>query len=105
MTFGILKSRAIHGDMIKEIQGSQKYQLFGAFYESKANAQGGRDYRCEDLEIFLSQNTPDSEYGNLRDYSDELKKMNGLSIFFPHTSKVKYIRENYDRYLFYVQKK
>jgi len=104
MTFGILKIRVVADDFALEIQKSEKYLLFGEFYESKTNAQGGMDFLCDELEKHLSKNASGSEYAGLRDYSNRIAGMQGLSIASPRKSRKKYIQDTYDCYFFYVKK-
>ena len=104
MTFGILKSRVVRGNMILELQKSDKYQLLGEFYESKTNAQGGMDFLCTELEDFLSKNSNGSEYAGVTDYSHQIARMEGLSVSSSRRSRKKYIQETYDCYLFYFKK-
>lgn len=103
MTFGILKSRQISGEMIPLLHTSPDYSLVGEFYEDLTNAQGGSDFLCTDLETFLRKNKEGDEFGRLKNYSDEIAQMQGVSVLLAHSSRKKYIKEHYIRYGFYVK--
>ena len=104
MTFGILQSRVLVGDMALELQRSERYQLLGEFYESKTNAQGGMDFLCSELEAFLSKNDSGKEFAGIKDYSNDIARMQGVSIRSSRRSRKRYIRDSYDCYFFYVRK-
>ncbi len=104
MTFGILKSRVVEGEMALKLEESNTYKLFGEFYESKTNAQGGMDFLCTELEECLSKNPPGNEYGDLQNYSDRIAAMNGISVRSLRRSRKRYIQDTYDCYFFYFKK-
>ncbi|MDP3728323.1 MAG: hypothetical protein Q8R18_02605 [bacterium] len=105
MTFSVLKSKKASVELSRLVRISPDYTLLGEFYEDTTNTQGGVDFLCLDLDKFLSNNKNGEEYGRLKNYSDELVQMNGLSILLLHRSRKGYIREHYYCYAFYVKVK
>ncbi len=103
MTAFLLQSRRAPEEFLARNGMHKNYTILGDFYEENSNAHGGKDYLVKELEKHLKNYPPETEYKHLKDYSDDLERMEIFSVLLPLSSHP-YIASKYFRYRVYIKK-